>query len=123
MGHGLRALGSAEFTSLDRRNVRLQQRGGARYGIAGDWGRVRPDRDLVNQAALNELGLPCYHMSEVIMNKATNPSRLLAQGRQFSAGRAAGLAQVFAKYTATVDNPGCCVWRELTPPTLTPRSC
>nr|WP_241696252.1 sulfotransferase family protein [Solimonas terrae] len=64
--------------------------------------------------ALNQLGFPCYHMFEVIENKQ-NRSHLdfwrevanQAPGTQFD------WQQVFARYSATIDNPACCVWREL----------
>jgi len=64
--------------------------------------------------ALNQLGLPCYHMFEVLENKA-NKSHLdfwlkVANGK---AGTQYDWQQVFANYSATVDNPACCVWREL----------
>jgi len=65
-------------------------------------------------AALNQLGFPCYHMHEVINNKA-NKSHLdfwldVSKGQS---GQQFDWEQVFANYTATVDNPGCCVWEEL----------
>jgi hypothetical protein len=64
--------------------------------------------------ALNQLGLPCYHMIEVLMNKV-NKSHLgfwhkvanAPPGTQFSWG------ETLSNYTAAVDNPTCCVWREL----------
>ncbi len=64
--------------------------------------------------ALNQLGFPCYHMIEVIDNKA-NKSHLdfwnkVAKGEE---GQQYDWDQVFAKYTAAVDNPACCVWQEL----------
>lgn len=64
--------------------------------------------------ALNTLGFPCYHMFEVLENK-NNKSHLdfwrtVANG---NAGTQYDWAQVFANYTAAVDNPACCVWREL----------
>jgi hypothetical protein len=65
-------------------------------------------------AALNLLGLPCYHMVEVIENPA-NKSHLdfwcdVANGE---AGEQYDWEQIFADYTAAIDNPACCVWREL----------
>jgi len=64
--------------------------------------------------ALNALGFPCYHMFEVLRNKA-NTTHLdfwcavanAPEGKQFD------WEEVFARYTAAVDNPACCVWREL----------
>ncbi|BCH08804.1 sulfotransferase family protein [Mesorhizobium sp. 131-3-5] len=78
---------------------------GAGFGRTGTWSTF---------AALNRLGLPCYHMQEVIMNKANKGHldfwRKVANsppGSQHDWNR------VFANCTATVDNPGCCVWKEL----------
>lgn len=64
--------------------------------------------------ALNQLGFPCYHMFEVLDNKK-NKNHLdfwckVADGK---AGEQHDWEQVFANYTAAVDNPACCVWREL----------
>lgn len=64
--------------------------------------------------ALNRLGFPCYHMFEVLENKA-NKSHL-DFWRKFAntpAGTQHDWSEVFANYTATVDNQACCVWREL----------
>lgn len=65
-------------------------------------------------AALNQLGFPCYHMVEVIENPA-NKSHLdfwcdVANGK---AGAQHEWERVFANYSAAIDNPACCVWREL----------
>lgn len=64
--------------------------------------------------ALNQLGFPCYHMFEVLENKANKTHldfwRTVANApphTQFD------WQQVFAHYSATIDNPACCVWREL----------
>jgi hypothetical protein len=64
--------------------------------------------------ALNELGLPCYHMKEVMLNKA-NKSHLDFWWRVSNtpAGTQHDWQHALAKYQATVDNPTCCVWREL----------
>lgn len=64
--------------------------------------------------ALNTLGYPCYHMFEVTKNKE-NKSHLDFWNRVANApeGQQHDWNEVFEKYTATVDNPGCCVWREL----------
>jgi hypothetical protein len=64
--------------------------------------------------ALNTLGFPCYHMIEVLENK-NNKSHLdfwctVANG---NAGTQYDWTQVFSNYSAAVDNPACCVWREL----------
>jgi hypothetical protein len=64
--------------------------------------------------ALNQLGFPCYHMFEVIGNKDNKTHldfwRKVANGKP---GTQYDWDEVFSKYTATVDNPACCVWREL----------
>lgn len=64
--------------------------------------------------ALNELGFPCYHMLEVLKNKANKTHldfwRNVANSQ---AGVQHDWEQVFSNYTATVDNPACCVWKEL----------
>ncbi|HSC47762.1 MAG TPA: sulfotransferase, partial [Gammaproteobacteria bacterium] len=64
--------------------------------------------------ALNQLGFPCYHMFEVIENKQ-NKTHLdfWREVANSEPGSSHDWEQVFAKYAATVDNPGCCVWREL----------
>ena len=78
---------------------------GAGYGRTGT---------MSTYTALNQLGFPCYHMIEVIQNKA-NKSHLdfwrkvanTPEGNQHDWNR------VFANYTAAVDFPASCVWREL----------
>ncbi|MGA8262757.1 MAG: sulfotransferase family protein [Arenicellales bacterium] len=64
--------------------------------------------------ALRQLGFPCYHMFEVLENK-DNKSHLdfWRKVANSEPGAQHDWEQVFAKYTATVDNPACCVWREL----------
>ncbi len=78
---------------------------GAGFGRTGTWSTF---------TALNQLGFPCYHMHEVLMNKANKGHldfwRMVANtppGTQHDWDRA------LANYTATVDNPACCVWSEL----------
>ncbi len=79
---------------------------GAGFGRTGTWSTY---------AALNQLGFPCYHMAEVINNKENKTHldfwRKVANSPP---GSQHDWSQVYSKYTATVDNPGCCVWRELT---------
>jgi len=64
--------------------------------------------------ALNALGFPCYHMMEVIMNKE-NKTHLDFWNNVANtpAGQQHNWEEVFGKYTASVDNPACCVWKEL----------
>lgn len=66
-------------------------------------------------AALNQLGLPCYHMSEVMKNKR-NTSHLdfwLQAARSAPGTQHDWESAVFSRYAAAVDNPACVVWREL----------
>lgn len=78
---------------------------GAGFGRTGTWSTF---------VALNQLGFPSYHMQEVILNKE-NASHLgfWLEVANSAPGTQHDWDHVFAKYTATVDNPGCCVWREL----------
>jgi hypothetical protein len=64
--------------------------------------------------ALNQLGFPCYHMFEVLKNPA-NKSHLdfWRQVANSAPGTQHDWEQVFSRYKASVDNPACCVWREL----------
>ncbi|MEO8124586.1 MAG: sulfotransferase family protein [Burkholderiales bacterium] len=64
--------------------------------------------------ALNQLGFPCYHMAEVLENKnnTTHLDFWLRVART-PPGTQHDWEQVFSNYTAAVDNPACCVWREL----------
>ncbi len=64
--------------------------------------------------ALNQLGFPCYHMYEVQEIKE-NKSHVDFWLKVANAepGTQQDWEQVFSKYTAAVDNPTCCVWREL----------
>lgn len=78
---------------------------GAGFGRTGTWSTF---------AALNQLGFPCYHMHEVLMNK-DNKSHLgfWRKVANTPPGTQHDWDQALARYTATVDNPTCCVWREL----------
>lgn len=64
--------------------------------------------------ALKQLGFPCYHMFEVLDNPANKHHldfwRKVANS---PAGTRHDWKQVFENYTAAVDNPAACVWREL----------
>lgn len=64
--------------------------------------------------ALQQLGFPCYQMFEVLDNKE-NKSHLdfWRKVANTEPGTQHDWEQVFSKYTAAVDNPACCVWREL----------
>ncbi len=69
---------------------------------------------LSTQHALNELGYRSYHMFEVLRN-SENKTHLdfWKDVANSQPGVNHPWEEVFANYTATVDNPGCCVWREL----------
>ncbi len=78
---------------------------GAGYGRTGT---------MSTYTALSELGYPCYHMFEVIENKE-NKTHLDFWNNVANApaGEQHNWEEVFANYTATVDNPGACVYKEL----------
>lgn len=65
-------------------------------------------------SALKQLGFPCYHMLEVLENKQ-NKSHMdfWCRVADSAPGTQHPWEEVFANYTATVDNPAVCVWREL----------
>lgn len=64
--------------------------------------------------ALNQLGFPCYHMFEVLGNEANKDHLDFWRGVANSqSGAHHDWNRIFANYTAAVDNPACCVWREL----------
>jgi hypothetical protein len=64
--------------------------------------------------ALNQRGFPCYHMFGVLENKQ-NTTHLDFWRKEANAepGAQQDWEAVFKNYTATVDNPACCVWSEL----------
>ena len=64
--------------------------------------------------ALSALGFPCYHMFEVLRNPA-NKTHLDFWRKVADAPDAPrnDWETIFARYTASVDNPAACVWREL----------
>ena len=78
---------------------------GAGYGRTGT---------MSTFTALNQLGLRCYHMVEVIMNKE-NKTHLDFWRRVANSppGQQQDWDSVFKGYEAAVDNPACCVWKEL----------
>ncbi len=78
---------------------------GAGYGRTGT---------MSTYTALNQLGFPCYHMIEVLQNKA-NASHLdfWRKVANAPAGTQHDWNAVFANYRAAVDFPASCVWREL----------
>ncbi len=64
--------------------------------------------------ALNQLGFPCYHMHEVVFNKENkNHMDFWVEVAEGEAGQQHDWERVFEKYTAAVDFPASCVWREL----------
>ena len=78
---------------------------GAGYGRTGT---------MSTYTALNQLGYPCYHMIEVLRNKA-NKTHLDFWHKVANTppGTQNDWEPVLSQYTAAVDNPTCCVWREL----------
>jgi hypothetical protein len=69
---------------------------------------------LSTYTALNQLGFPCYHMIEVLQNPRNKSHLDFWRGVANAApGARQDWEQVFRNYTAAVDNPACCVWREL----------
>ncbi|MBU1170127.1 MAG: hypothetical protein KKD44_11235 [Proteobacteria bacterium] len=78
---------------------------GAGYGRTGT---------MSTQVALNNLGFPCYHMVEVIKNKANRKHvDFWLNVSRSNKGTQHDWQDVFANYSATIDNPGACVWQEL----------
>jgi hypothetical protein len=78
---------------------------GAGYGRTGT---------MSTYTALKQLDFPCYHMFEVMENKA-NATHLdfWRKVANSPAGTRHDWEQVFSRYTAAVDNPASCVYREL----------
>lgn len=69
---------------------------------------------LSTYAALKQLGLRSYHMIEVLQNRHNKGHiDFWLKVARAPAGTQHDWDTVFANYRATVDNPGCCVWREL----------
>lgn len=66
------------------------------------------------QTALKQLGYPCYHMVEVVFNKANKTHlRFWLDVARAPEGTRHDWERVFANYTAAVDFPAAAVWREL----------
>jgi hypothetical protein len=74
--------------------------------------------------ALNRLGFPCYHMSETSPQAPHPPLSPCSKENEThldfwqnvangKAGTQYDWELVFSRYAAAVDNPACCVWREL----------
>jgi hypothetical protein len=77
---------------------------GAGYGRTGT---------MSTWAALKQLGFPCYHMVEVVRNRANTGHLDFWLGVARDRAAPHDWERVFANYTAMVDFPGSCVWREL----------
>ncbi|TPX58473.1 hypothetical protein SpCBS45565_g07997 [Spizellomyces sp. 'palustris'] len=60
------------------------------------------------QLALQQLGFPCYHMTEAIQHPAD-----FSVWADAHDGRQVDLTQIFENYAATVDWPACDFWKEL----------
>lgn len=64
--------------------------------------------------ALRELGLPCYHMTEVLDNPDNRGHLdIWIDVANSAPGTPRNWETLFARYAAAIDNPACCVWREL----------
>ena len=66
---------------------------------------------LSTMTALNRLGLPCYHMTEVLKKHGHLDFWLRVANSE--PGVQHPWHEVFSEYRATVDNPAAVVWREL----------
>ena len=62
--------------------------------------------------ALNQLGFPCYHMDELPKRKNKGHANFWAEVAKAPPGEQHDWQRVFANYSATVDFPSSCVWRE-----------
>jgi len=65
------------------------------------------------QHALNELGYPCYHMTEVFKKPNKNHIDFWLKVSEEPIGTPHNWNDVLQNYTATVDYPTTCVWEEL----------
>ncbi len=63
------------------------------------------------KGALEELGLPCFHMIDMIVGEQRD--RDLAHWIKIADGQPVDWDEVFAPWEATVDWPGCSKWEEL----------
>lgn len=63
--------------------------------------------------ALNQLGLPCYHMTEIWKPQNKEHLKFWHEVANSPPGTQHDWDRAFKDYVASVDNPGCCVWREL----------
>ena len=78
---------------------------GAGYGRTGTYS---------THLALNQLGFPCYHMVELLQHaKKKAHFEFWQEVATSSEGSQHDWEQVYGHYSAAVDNPTCCVWREL----------
>ena len=78
--------------------------------IGAGFGRTGTDSTRV---ALNELGFPCYHMREVMARRNQGHLAFWQEVATAPEGAQHEWERVFADYTAAVDFPASCVWREL----------
>lgn len=76
---------------------------GAGYGRTGT---------MSTKAALDILGLPCYHMDEVAKKKNIGHINFWSDVACAPEGAQHDWPRVFSHYKATVDFPSSCVWRE-----------
>ena len=76
---------------------------GAGYGRTGT---------MSTKQALNHLGFPCYHMEEVMRRENSHHAAFWLEVAEQPAGIQHGWQTVFENYSATIDFPSSCVWRE-----------
>ena len=68
---------------------------------------------LSTQFALNELGYRCYHMKEVMQKTNKNHLDFWVKVAESPENAIHDWDEVFEHYSATVDYPASCVWKEL----------
>ncbi|HJN96225.1 MAG TPA: sulfotransferase [Gammaproteobacteria bacterium] len=64
------------------------------------------------QLALNHLGFPCYHMMEVMRSGNSKHAAFWLEVAEQPPGTPHDWQRVFENYSATIDFPSSCVWRE-----------
>lgn len=76
---------------------------GAGYGRTGT---------MSTKQALSHLGFPCYHMEEVMRRDNSHHATFWLEVAEQPAGIQHDWQKVFENYSATIDFPSSCVWRE-----------
>lgn len=68
---------------------------------------------LSTQHALNELGYSCYHMKEITKKANKKHLDFWVKVAEMSGNTPHDWNEVFQNYSATIDYPSSCVWKEL----------